>query len=188
MPGDANHPTSIQPQRAIVVPRARCGLDGPALPLHSQIEPFLNRAGVIRIVGPELSGKTTALRHLAAMFSEHSFIQYHDGTDFSPKSVKMYLMIATGDAVGPVPTLARFTLAPWTLDDCIEYLAHSHRGQVGGVIGRLTADLHFNTLGGLPALIRLVLDELAADESLDNSVAALRRAVLRTGRMNAASS
>src|SRR5262249_21452946 len=47
----------------------------------------------------------------------------------------------------------------------------------------LKADEHFDSLGGLPALVRIVLDEFAADESLDNSIAALRRAILRVGRL-----
>ena len=58
----------ITAKRAVVVPRVLSPECGYAFSLEEMIEPYLDACGVIAVHGPYGSGKTTALRHLAAVF------------------------------------------------------------------------------------------------------------------------
>jgi uncharacterized protein YjbI with pentapeptide repeats len=130
----------------------------------------------VRILGPAGSGKTTALQHLAAVLPVDNRVLFLDepGTD----TVKHHLrrhhpVICTGHKPRDVDT-ARFRLAPWDNDDLIEYLLSAHRPRCASVMSRIKpADRVL--LGGLPELWRVVLDELAADNSLPDGRAALRQ-------------
>lgn len=176
----------IDPNRAIVVPRARLTPDGASLPLHTLVQPLIERhqSGVIQIIAPPLGGKTTALGYLTVALRRVRFIGFLDQPQHQRwmRPGEELLIVATTHPYA-LPTRAIFYLAEWTIDDCIEYLSRAHRPVAAGVLNRLKADPHFDALGGLPALVRMVLDEFAADEALDNSIAALRRAILRRGRI-----
>src|SRR4051794_29292019 len=182
MPGDANHPTSIQPQRAIVVPRARRQPGAAALPLQTLVEPVFAeyQTGVIQLIAPALAGKTTALRHLAAVLRRDRALTFLDQAkhEHCLRASESALLILATQFSAPVPTRACFYLAEWTIDDCVEYLAAVHRPQVKSVLDRIVNDGYFERLMGLPGLVRIVLDELAADTRLADSAAALRRRVL----------
>src|SRR5437764_11737999 len=133
MPGEAHHPF-IQPERAIVVPRARRAPGGAALPLDTLVEPVVEnyQTGVIQIIGSPLAGKTTALRHLAAVLRRDRVIAFLDQPKHQRwlRASEYELVILATQFAAPVPTRAYFYLAEWTIDDCIEYLARMHRAQV----------------------------------------------------------
>src|SRR3954466_2361826 len=165
MPGEAHHPSFIQPERAIVVPRARRAPGGATLPLQSLIEPMLDkcRNGMIQVVGPALSGKTTALAHLRAVLPNHSFEVFDHPTRF-------YLTYAAAsDGITIVATteptklraLETFYLAEWTIDDCVAYLVAKHRSATASVLNRVARDAYFQDMLAFPGLTRIVLDELA---------------------------
>src|SRR3954454_10823597 len=129
MPGDLvpNPAAPLPPKRAPVVPRARLSPGGAALPIPTLIAPLLDRCpnGIIQIVGPALSGKTTALQHLAAVLPQDRRIaivdepQYHHWTNTANDVVTI---LAT-QIEKKLPMLATFHLAEWGADDCVEYLA-----------------------------------------------------------------
>jgi uncharacterized protein YjbI with pentapeptide repeats len=173
----------LQPQRAIVVPRARRTPGGAALPLQSLIEPLLAkcRTGVIQIVGPAMSGKTTALQHLAAVLPKEKEIAFLDEPKYErwKSAGKKAIAILVTRTEVQAPHLGTFLLAPWTIDDCIEYLAAEHRPHVDHVVNLIREDARFANLGGVAGLVRIVLDGLVGDPSLDNSLAALRAFVIR---------
>jgi uncharacterized protein YjbI with pentapeptide repeats len=169
MPGDVHHPP-IQPERAIVVPRARRAPGGASLPLQALIEPIIEKcpAGVVQIVGPALSGKTTALSHLRTVLVPDHPIGFFDEPQFDHwmnASKEVVAIIATSKRA-PIRSLAEFTLAEWSFDDCMSYLAAAHRDHCGSVLARLKEQT-VDVLEGCPALLRLALDEMAADESMD---------------------
>jgi len=83
MPGDVYRP-SVPAQRAIVTPRARQSPGGATLPLPALVAPILDKChtGAIQIVGPPLSGKTTALSHLRAVSPTGDHIVFLDDPNF----------------------------------------------------------------------------------------------------------
>src|SRR3954464_1407940 len=112
MPGDANHPTSIQPQRAIVVPRARRQPGAAALPLQTLVEPVFAeyQTGVIQLIAPALAGKTTALRHLAAVLRRDRALTFLDQPkhEHCLRASESALLILATQFSAPVPTRACF--------------------------------------------------------------------------------
>jgi uncharacterized protein YjbI with pentapeptide repeats len=70
--------------------------------------------------------------------------------------------------------LTSFEMAPWTEDDWIEYLAATHRGRCAAVLQHLQRSPHKELLFGLPHLWRIVLDVMAAYDSITDIHAALR--------------
>src|SRR5947207_1886377 len=129
MPGEAHHP-SRQPERAIVVPRARRAPGAAALPLQTLVAPLLAQFqnGIIQIVGPPLCGKTTALRHLAAVLPLHLRAGLFDEPAFQHwlNAARDVIAIVATAQQKKLPALATFYLAEWTIDDCVEYLAAVH--------------------------------------------------------------
>src|SRR5262249_21708525 len=145
--------TMIQPRKAPVRPRGCSADSGEPQPLENELLARLERGqrGVIALVGPPGSGKTTALQHLAAGLPHDSRVLLLDkaavlgqvsqaiAEGLSPDSVADYLAnyatlaspAATPDLLvytTPMKGVAReshlaiYHLAPWTKDDLIEYL------------------------------------------------------------------
>jgi uncharacterized protein YjbI with pentapeptide repeats len=168
----------IQPQLALVKPRVVPPQGGEAVPLEDAIRPFIEagRRGVIGIHGPAGSGKTTALRHLATVLPLTPHIQLMDDPP-----INWPLGGSTGDLIiyaserrDPSPAhLADFDLARWGQDELIEYLLAAHRERCASVIGRLQAAAADGLFADVPEIWRLVLDTMAADETLPNARAAL---------------
>src|SRR5262245_16214129 len=116
------------PQLAALRPRvAVCGGEVPRL-LEEVVAELLAKGErvVVSLVGPSGSGKTTALRHLAARFADDARLRLFDD---APPAVAMAGPLVTILALRVGPTAGTelvLKLAPWSDDDCLEYLMHRH--------------------------------------------------------------
>jgi uncharacterized protein YjbI with pentapeptide repeats len=153
---------------------------GDSFLLEDEIRQLLEtqRRGVVALVGPEGSGKTTALRHLAAVFGSSSALLLLDHDELDLVTIAAArdtaLVVYAATAVAPVAHREVFHLAPWGRDDWLEYLLAAHRPRCASVLARVCqADTLL--LGGLPERWAAVLDRLAADESLPDARRALHR-------------
>jgi uncharacterized protein YjbI with pentapeptide repeats len=166
-------------RRAPVKPRVLSPDTGEALPLEDELRPWLDsrRRGRIAVIGPPGSGKTTALEHLAAVLPTDFSVSFWDDSPNATAS----LVAGPGLVVyaAPVPRhgehLAVLTLAPWNLDDALEYLLTVDPAQTASVLRRLRASPDRDLLNGTPELWRIVLDQMADDETVIHVSAAFRR-------------
>jgi uncharacterized protein YjbI with pentapeptide repeats len=170
---------------------------GEALPLEDEVRALVEAGarGLIQITGPSGSGKTTALQHLAAVlppgcatFLDDTTLAHGSNAD-KPAIVRqdgVFLGILTEGRAAKKPLViqaagrdvaglgvATYEMAPWGEDEWIEYLLAVHRERCGSVVKRLRAAPDCQLLPPLPEPCRIVLDEMAADES----VASVRQAV-----------
>jgi uncharacterized protein YjbI with pentapeptide repeats len=158
----------ILPHRAPVRPRVY-SRSGEALPLEEEVEQLLTEQSspciIVHLSGPPGSGKTTALRHLAAVLPAEAPILLMDGDAHHGPPI----------APGPDDALVcTFEMAPWGNDELIEYLLTVHKDRCASVMRRLCGGDH-DLLGGIPDLWQIVLEQLAADPALPDARAALHR-------------
>ncbi len=169
----------ITPQRALVRPRVHSPGSGELLLLEDEVRPWVEASagqGGVAILGPPSSGKTTALRHLAAVLPSREFLLFDDEPDLAQISplMKDHLVIFTSAGELPRDFCPGYRLAGWTRDDWIEYLLAAHKDRCASVLDRIwPADR--SLLKGNPELWSIVLEELAADESLTDGRHALLR-------------
>ncbi len=171
-------------ERAPVVPRARMGADGEVLPIEDLVRPFVDEqaVGAVAIVGDHGSGKSVAIRHVAATFGTGGHVVYLDEpwALWSSDEFSGRLVVFTGADPPKGRVLAMLELAPWTDDEAIEYLLARHRSRCASVMRRVRSDKdRLPMLRGLPLLWRIVLEELAADDAVLDVVSALRRGIDR---------
>ncbi len=200
---EAGHPAQIESfpaERARVRPRIISPETGEAIPLEDEIGPLIQagRSGLVVILGGPGSGKTTALRHLAAILPPwaQDRVRLVDELDLGPVSMAFEvtgrLVILFKDSfpaktadqilVQAISHLSRchfvtYRLGSWSNDDLIEYLLSAHRDRCGSVMARLKASGDGGFLKGIPELCAVVLDEMARDESIGDVRTALRRAL-----------
>src|SRR5581483_8230513 len=171
----------IERRPAPVRPRVLLPGASSSLPLDDEIQSRLEAGawGVIELIGRSGSGKTTALVHLASRFGDEPALALIDRPDAAEveqllESADRCLVVCASPAVNISPAVAEiWRLAPWGLDECIEYLLAEHHPQCASVMARLKADRKRLGLAGLPELWRVVLDRLAMDESLTDVKSAL---------------
>ncbi len=168
----------LVPQRAAVKPRVLVGDQGGLL-LENEIQELLDQGvrGIVAVIGFAGAGKTTALQHLAAVFSETPHLVLMDAdqaaeADFSALHSNRLVIYA---AVTPRPFHHRkeFALAPWTKDDVIEYILARHREKSASIMRRIRWDSPDNR-HGIPEIWLATVDQLASDESILNETEALR--------------
>jgi uncharacterized protein YjbI with pentapeptide repeats len=168
-------------ERAPVRPRVISPVTGQAIPLDDEIGPMIQagRSGLIGIRGGPGSGKTTALKHLAALLPPwaRDRVQLLD----QPRDPAALVTASTGGLVmvaleqfTPRDVLAVYHLAAWGRDDLIEYLLAAHRESCASVMARLKTSDDLGFLEGIPELWTVVLDQMVSDESICEVRTALR--------------
>ncbi len=160
----------IAPSRIAVRPRVRPAGGGESRLLEVEILALLEqrRHGVIAVLGPAGSGKTTALHYLATVLPHEAPIRFLDDPDEAWLSMVARPSLVIYTATDPFSTVvhrAIFYLAGWERDDLVEYLLAFHPQQCKAVMSRLSPTDHA-LFQGVPELWRLVLDRLAADPTL----------------------
>ena len=170
-------------EQARVRPRVISPETGAALPLDDKIGQLIQegRYQLIGLVGGPGSGKTTALRHLAAVLPPWVLTQVRlvDDPEGSSDIVALdnsdcHFVISAGTRLPPAPRQVIFPLAPWGQDDVIEYLLSVHGDQCASVMARLKAPNDLSFIKGVPELWTVVLDRMARDESIVDVRAAIR--------------
>jgi uncharacterized protein YjbI with pentapeptide repeats len=127
------------------------------------------RATAVQLLGPQQSGRTTALSHLAALFAGDPRLGLFD-TDRSGWAGQLLTVEARERAEGEATVLE---LVPWSDDDALEYLLAAHRERAGAAFAAWQRDQFDHGLGRWPGLCATVLDHLALGRAGD-AVAALR--------------
>ncbi len=128
-------------------------------------------AGCVRIIQLQADPESAAmaLRHLAFVFSDTPAVMFGSGQAVLIRSNPPLPTHANrGDQIG-----VNYRLAPWGRDDWIEYLLTQHPDRCASVMRRLLRRREFSP--GSPFLWSVVLDQMAADESLRSP----RQAALR---------
>jgi uncharacterized protein YjbI with pentapeptide repeats/energy-coupling factor transporter ATP-binding protein EcfA2 len=168
----------IVPRIAPVRPRVYPPDGGDAVPLEFEVLELLGAGatGRVAVLGPAGSGKTTALAHLAAVLPVDARVTIFDSlVDADAASLKaaesfgltVYGLTGTApERTESQPNVKNYRLAPWGEDDLVEYLLATHKDRCGSVIGRLRAAADRGLPGGNPRLWAIVLQRMAADESL----------------------
>jgi uncharacterized protein YjbI with pentapeptide repeats/energy-coupling factor transporter ATP-binding protein EcfA2 len=189
-------------ERARVRPRVISPETGEAIPLEDEIGPMLQsgRCGLFAIAGGPGSGKTTALRHLAAILppwaKDHvRLVDQRDARegpdapagdwetlkaaadefDASSVDANHHLVILAPRNSSPLNRKAAYRLAPWSKDDLIEYLLAAHWDRCASVMARLRPSDDLDFPSGIPELWTVVLDRMAGDESIGDVRTALRQ-------------
>ncbi|HVX16102.1 MAG TPA: pentapeptide repeat-containing protein [Pirellulales bacterium] len=158
----------IEPTRAAVRPRVVSPETGDAVLLEDEVGAWLNgTAKTLRIVGGPGSGKTTAMRHIAAVFGPLRDVLLADGTADAaadPDSAfdRTIYSASIERLGGGEPCLK---LASWDEDDLLEYCLARHRSCCSSIIGRIRSMPEAECLEGVPELWASVLDTFAADEA-----------------------
>jgi uncharacterized protein YjbI with pentapeptide repeats len=166
----------IQPEKAAVRPRVVDVFNDESILLEEVIRELLARehVGRVLICGPAGSGKTTALRHLAAVLPSNAGVSFLDepGLVEVAKASTGVLQVIAAPADCPWQGEHNHRLAPWNRDDLIEYLLHTHPRRCASVMARIQpADEKL--LQGIPELWQIVLERLANDDAIADVHAAL---------------
>jgi uncharacterized protein YjbI with pentapeptide repeats len=166
----------VSAKRAPVRPRVITPSSSVALPLEDEVQALLDAGvrGIVHLVGPPGSGKSTALQDLAARVPPDAPLELKDeaAATMQAHTQANHLVVIAATAAperlgGPI-----FRLAPWGKDDVIEYLLGVHRPRCAAVMARLPGGEQ-ELLRGLPELWQVVLDQMAADPSLADTRTAL---------------
>jgi uncharacterized protein YjbI with pentapeptide repeats len=158
----------IEPQRAAVRPRVISPETGEELPLEDVVRSFLD-AGLHRTIHLQGDADSTAmaLHHLAFIFAGRPEVKF--------RTSPVPLVTLCGPTAGH--RRLKYHLALWGRDDWIEYLLAEHRDRCASVMARLLSSDRPETHDGSPYLWRIVLDRMAADDSLATPREALLRHV-----------
>jgi uncharacterized protein YjbI with pentapeptide repeats len=155
---------------------------GEAIRLDDEIGMLLQRGRypLIRLTGGPGSGKTMALRHLAAALPPWALAQVRlldepeDHADvLALGDPSCRLAISTGHPLAPNPGRFTFRIASWSQDDLIEYLLSAHPDHCATVMSRLRRADDREFIGGIPELWTIILDRMAHDESIATTHTAL---------------
>ena len=166
----------FEPAIAPVRPRVASPVTADSVLLEDEVLTFAEQrqSGVILLLGGRGSGKTTAVRHLAAVLPRGHRIALLDTDDNQsmPQVADGGITISTRRVSPGGSFLAELRLQPWGRDEWIEYLLATHPDDCGSVISR-ASDGDF--LEGSPRWWRIVLDVLADDSSLPDVEAAVEQ-------------
>ncbi|MGD9644684.1 MAG: pentapeptide repeat-containing protein [Pirellulales bacterium] len=165
----------IDPEIAAVRPRIVFSDAPDAVLLEDEVRARLEAGnwGILEVTGMLGGGKTTALKHLAAVFANEPRLVLCDvpadrsqWDNLGRIEQQTVVVVGISPELRTVPGGTRCRLPAWTLDDWIEYLMARHRPQVASVIGRVQKSSSARLLLGNSELWSAALDDMAADEAL----------------------
>ena len=173
----------FQAEHARVRPRIISLETGETIPLDDKIGQLLQegRHELVGLVGGPGSGKTTALRHLAAVLPPWALARirlvddpqgYADIVAFGDTESRF--VISAGGQLPAAPRQVNYSLASWSQDDVIEYLLSTHCDRCASVMTRLKSCGDRGFVKGIPELWAVVLDQMAGDELIVDARAAIR--------------
>lgn len=171
----------VLPELALVRPRVVTNDSPEPVLLHELVERRIaqRRFGRVELIGPRGSGRSTALRDLAARMSGRRELLISDGEPapaMLDRTDDAIVLSAPRFVLSTSPLVERWTLAPWSLDDRIEYVLARHPAHVASVLRRAQTP-RWCDLEGHALTWSVVLDELAGDAELSGVVEALQRVV-----------
>lgn len=173
---------SAVPQPVLVRPRVISPHTGETLLLQDALELHLQRGdpGAIVLLGPPGSGRSSAIRYLAAHLPKGLIVELLDepkAEEVAEHADRMIVIYAAEHAHFMKP-IALYALAPWGDDECLEYLLAAHPKRCASVMKRLRAATRSET-PETAHLWTIVLYEMAAEEALTDVDGALRRRLNR---------
>lgn len=169
----------ISPCRAPVRPRVVLAGTNEAILLEELVESLEGKAdrGPVEIVGGPRAGKTTALSHLASLPFANRLYLVDDAEPADIPRGFCHRLIVYATCTPLRRSELKCELVPWCEDDLIEYLLAMHPDRCSVVMARFMEDRNRALLSGQPELCRLVAEEWAASDPIDDIRAALRRAI-----------
>ncbi|MCE9544881.1 MAG: hypothetical protein K8T25_05100 [Planctomycetia bacterium] len=124
------------PQPALVRPRISVPDVAGSQLLHDEVQLRIDaqRPGLIELDGPPGCGKRAALADLAFRFADHPFLVFADrptATELESlwtiSSLRLVIYVSNGIRPQRNDDFERWRIAPWTRDECIEYLLAATR-------------------------------------------------------------
>jgi uncharacterized protein YjbI with pentapeptide repeats len=166
----------IEAKLAPVKPRILSPQTGETVLLEDAIRELLEAGirGQIWIVGPLGAGKTTALQHLAAVYSGVPNVSFLDAPNPKEGCPTPNDLLVCTSTMSPPRKGRAYRLSPWGDDERIEYLLACHKDQCASVMTRLKACTDRGVILGNAELWRLVLDQMAGNETLQAIKSSLR--------------
>lgn len=137
------------------------------------------RRGLVRLIGPPGSGKTTAVKHLAAVLAPADAVMLLDPLEsdaafaLTPTTLAEHTLVVTTTAFVERSADVELELVPWSQDEWIEYLLACHPAQCKSVMGRLLADEGNQAVSYSAEMWRAVLEEMAGDETVSSPLDAM---------------
>lgn len=163
---------------APVKPRIISPQSGESVPLESALAELVDAGarGPVCIHGGPGTGKSTALRHLAAVLPPEAAVRLLD-TPLAAEALVHREQLTVYAARRPyeITHLAIFSTASWSEDDRIEYLLYRHRDRCASVMSRVRSAEDLAAVGGQPELWSMILDAMALDERVTDFRSTVRR-------------
>jgi uncharacterized protein YjbI with pentapeptide repeats len=165
----------------IVVPRVYALKQTGTLRLDHAVRCYAGTGGtsIIALTGGPGSGKSTAIEFLrTALPPKPAVLLFDEPSAVEPgRAARRSLVIYSAPARHNLEESVELRLAPWDTDEFIEYLLATNRTRVNSVMSRLERDSQRRLIGGVPELWRPILDLMAADETIPDSLIALRHVI-----------